>query len=147
MRPTQPLGLFVSAAGFQAGAFEVVRHTNVHLLGWQEFQNLFLERWCSTYWVPTLRARGDRMAGYVDPVSSNAAIRETRGEPLESAEAVGLFVHDMWGDPFNNLPAAMLGRPNEPVAEAIWSTATSIGDICHRPRPRQRPSVTCSMPC
>ncbi len=114
-------GLFVSAAGFQAGAFEVVEHTNVHLLGWQEFQVLFLERWCSTYWVPTLRTRGDRLAGYVDPVSSDAAIRETHGEPLELAEAVGLFVHDMWGAPFNNVAAAMLGRPNEPVAEAIWT--------------------------
>lgn len=114
-------GLFVSAAGFQAGAFEVVRHTNVHLLGWQEFQNLFLERWCSTHWVPTLRTRGDRMAGYVDPVSSDAAIREAHGEPLEPAEAVGLFVHDMWGAPFNNIAAAMLSRPTEPVAEAIWS--------------------------
>ena len=115
------LGLFVSAAGFQAGAFEVVRHTNVHLLGWQEFQNLFLERWCSTHWVPTLRTRGDRMAGYVDPVSSDATIREAHGEPLEPAEAVGLFVHDMWGAPFNNIAAAMLSRPTEPVAEAIWS--------------------------
>lgn len=114
-------GLFVSATGFQAGAFEVVEHTNVHLLGWQEFQGLFLERWCSTYWVPTLRTRGDRLAGYVDPVSSDAAIREAHGEPLEPAEAVGLFVHDMWGDPFNNIAAAMCGRPNEPVAQAIWS--------------------------
>jgi hypothetical protein len=114
-------GLFVSAAGFQGGAFEVVRHTNVHLLGWQDFQNLFLERWCSTYWVPTLRRRGDRMAGYVDPVSSDAAMREAHGERLEPAEAVGLFVHDMWGGPFNNIAAVLLGRPNEAVAEAIWS--------------------------
>ncbi len=114
-------GLFISAVGFQTGAFGVVSHTNVHLLGWQEFQNLFLERWCSVYWVPTLRTRGDRMAGYVDLVSSDAAIREAHGEPLEPAEAVGLFVHDMWGDPFNNIAAAMLGRPNELVAEAIWS--------------------------
>ena len=44
-------GLCVSAMGFQAGAFEVIKHTNVHLLGWKEFQKLFLERWCSNYWV------------------------------------------------------------------------------------------------
>jgi hypothetical protein len=113
-------GLSVSAAGFQAGAFEVVKHTNVHLLGWEAFQDLFLERWCRTYWVRTLRDRGDRLAGYVDPVISDAAIREAHGEPLEPAEAVGLFVHDMYGHPFDNLAAAMLGRPPEPVAQAIW---------------------------
>ena len=113
-------GLFISATGFQVGAFRVVEHTNVHLLGWQEFQSLFLERWCRTFWVPTLRTRGDRLAGYVDPVSSDAAVREAHGERLEPAEALGLFVHGMWGHPFNNMLAAMYGRPNEPVAQAIW---------------------------
>ena len=113
-------GLFISAEGFQAGALEVVKHTNVHLLDWLDFQRLFLERWCSRYWVPTLRTRGDRLAGYVDPVGSDAAMREAYGEPLEPAEAVGLFVHDMWGHAFNNIAAATLGRPNEPVVDAIW---------------------------
>ena len=27
----------------------------------------------------------------------------------------------MWGDPFNNIAAAMLAQPAEPVANAIWS--------------------------
>ena len=121
-------GLFISAAGFQAGAFDVVKHTNVHLLGWQEFQNVFLERWCSTYWVPTLRTRGDRLAGYVDPAAGgDAAVREAHGEPLEPAEAVGLFVNDMWGDPFNNIATAICGQPNPPIAQAIW---------CHRDKYR-----------
>jgi hypothetical protein len=114
-------GLFVSATGFQAGAVQVVEHTNVHLLGWPEFQALFLERWCRKYWVPTLRTCGDRLASYVDPVSSDAAIRAAHGEPLEPAEAVGLFVHGMWGSPFNNILTAMCGRADEPVAQAIWS--------------------------
>jgi len=114
-------GLFVSAVGFQAGAFEVVEHTNVHLLSWLEFQSLFLERWCRTYWVPTLRTRGDRLAGYVDPVSSDAMVREAHGEPLQPAEAVGILVHDMWGDPFNDIVGTVLGRPPQPIAQAIWS--------------------------
>src|SRR5207245_936317 len=68
-----------------------------------------------------LRTRADRMAGYVDPISSDAAMREAHGEPLEPEEAVGLFVHDMWGHPFNNIFASMQGRPSDPVAEAIWT--------------------------
>lgn len=90
-------GLFVSATGFQIGSFEVVKNTNIHLLDWQGFQNMFLERWCRKYWIPTLRVRGDRLAGYVDPVSSDAAVRGAHGDPLDAAEAVGLFVLDMWG--------------------------------------------------
>lgn len=113
-------GLFISAEGFQAGAYEVTRHTNVHLLDWVGFQKLFLERWCTNYWVPTLRSRGDFLAEYVDPVHSDAFIREAHGQPLEPAEAVGVLVHDMWGAPFNNTIATMLGEPSEPVAEAIW---------------------------
>lgn len=113
-------GLFVSAQGFQAGAYEVARHTNVHLLDWNGFQDLFLERWCSNHWVPTLRKRADRLAAYVDPVSSDAGIREAHGEPLEAAEAVGLLVHDMWGAPFNGFLGAMAGIPAEPLANAIW---------------------------
>jgi hypothetical protein len=113
-------GLFISAKGFQSGAFEVVRYTNVHLLDWQGFQDLFLERWCRTYWIPTLRTRGDRLAAYVDPSISDAAVRFAHGEPIEPAEAVGLFVLSMWREPFNNLSTAMFGRSVKPAAQTIW---------------------------
>ena len=114
-------GLFISACGFQKGAYNVVQHTNIQLLTWAQFQELILERWCRTYWVPTLRTRGDRMAGYVEPPGSDAMIREAHGEPITKAEAVGIFVHGMWGHPFNNMAAAMLGQPDAPVVHAIWN--------------------------
>jgi Restriction endonuclease len=114
-------GLFVSAGGFQRGAFDVVEHTNIHLLDWVGFQDLFLQRWCAKYWVPTLRKRGDRLAGYVDPSTGNdAMVREAHGEKIEPAEAVGMFAHDMWGDPFNDFGATIFGRPTPPLAPAIW---------------------------
>ncbi len=31
-------GLFISSHGFQSGAYDVVRHTNIHLLDWEAFQ-------------------------------------------------------------------------------------------------------------
>lgn len=113
------VGLFISSSGFQAGAFEVAAHTNVSLLSWSGFQELFIERWCDEYWVPTLRTRGDRLAGYVDPVSSDACIRHFNGEPIEPREAVGLFVTEMWGDPFNPL-SKFTGARAEPLVPAIW---------------------------
>jgi hypothetical protein len=90
-------GLFISSCGFQSGAHDVVENTNVRLLDWQGFQDLFMERWCSRYWVPTMRKRGDRLAAYVDPPVSDAAGRLHRGEVIQPVEAAGLFMLDLWG--------------------------------------------------
>src|SRR5262245_975366 len=67
------VGLFISSSGFQAGAFEVVQHTNVHLITWDQFQAMFLERWCRRFWVPVFRDGCDRLAGYADPLTNDAA--------------------------------------------------------------------------
>ena len=113
-------GLFISAAGFQAGAFEVVQHTNIHLLDWPGFQDSFLERWCRSYWISTFRQRADRLAGSVEPLVSDAGVREARGEALLPEEAVGLFAHDMWGHPFNDMLDRMAGQGSPSVSAAIW---------------------------
>jgi hypothetical protein len=65
-------------------------------------------------------ASARRLADYVDPVSSDLRIHEAHGEPLKPDEAVGMFVSDMWGHPFNNLDA-MIGMPVEPIEPAIWN--------------------------
>ena len=111
-------GLFISARGFQAGCYDVVRHTNVHLFSWAQFQELFIERWCKRYWIPTFRSEAGALATYVEAVSSDAGSRAERGERLEQGEAVGLFCLDMWGPPFDGLAELILGR-SEPVARAI----------------------------
>lgn len=38
-------GLIISSNGFQSGAYEAAQHSNVLLLTWIEFQELFEERW------------------------------------------------------------------------------------------------------
>ena len=113
-------GLFISAAGFQAGAFEVVKHTNIHLLDWGSFQHVFIERWCKQFWIPTFRSRADSLAGSVEPLRSDAFRREANGEPLEAEEAVGLMALDMWGKPLNGILGTMFGLPEDPVANEIW---------------------------
>jgi len=42
-------GLFISARGFQKGAYDVIQHTNIQLLKWTQFQEIFLERWRKRY--------------------------------------------------------------------------------------------------
>jgi hypothetical protein len=102
---------------FRLARYEVVRHTNVHLLAWGEFQELFLERWCRRHWVPTVRQRANRMAGYADMPGNDAPLRFHHGEQINPAEAVGLFVQDLWGPPFLEI----LGQAPGPVAPAIWA--------------------------
>jgi hypothetical protein len=63
-------GLFISAAGFQSGAFDVVQHTNIQLLDWAEFQALFVNRWYRTYMVPTMRLEEDPLIEYTEPINS-----------------------------------------------------------------------------
>jgi len=113
-------GLFISAGGFQAGTYDVVQYTNIHLLDWMAFQQLFLERWCTSFWIPTVRSKADALAGHTEMPGNDAPIRFANGEPITAAEAVGFIVHDMWGAPFNNIANALLGKPAAPVSAALW---------------------------
>jgi len=38
-------GFIISKAGFQAGSYEAVQHTNVSLMDWEGFENYFKVRW------------------------------------------------------------------------------------------------------
>jgi hypothetical protein len=118
-------GLFISARGFQEGAHEVIRHTNIHLCSWGEFQEMFLERWCEKYWVPTFRKGVDRLTSYVDPPGSDAPLREANGGPLDPEEAIGLMGLRMWGSPFAAYPYRLAQRPASPLSPAIWQLRDS----------------------
>jgi hypothetical protein len=39
------VGFIISANGFQSGAVEAAKNTNIHLVTWQEFQSRFYDRW------------------------------------------------------------------------------------------------------
>jgi hypothetical protein len=39
------VGFIISAKGFQSGALEAARNTNIELLSWDEFQERFFARW------------------------------------------------------------------------------------------------------
>lgn len=110
-------GLFISAEGFQAGAFEVVRHTNIHLLNWAEFQELFAERWCTVHFAPTVRDECGRLASYAEMPGNDAPIRHAQGDSIEEAEAVGLMVNAYWSPPFMNFG---MGNGDESIVDEIW---------------------------
>jgi len=113
-------GLFISSVGFQQGAHEVVRNTNVTLLSWAEFQNLVCERWCREYWAPTFRREAAHLANRaMPPVGDAALVFEHGGRALTAAEVVGLIANDMWGPPFLAVPD--FPASSESMAPAIWA--------------------------
>lgn len=122
-------GLFISAQGFQSGAHKVVQHTNIHLLDWEAFQRLFRERWCETFWVPTVTSRADMLAGHVVLPASDAMIRHAHGDPITPAEAVGFIVLKLSMNSLDNIMYSKLGKPAPPVSEAIWQCRNKYSDF------------------
>ena len=82
-------GLLVSTAGFQAGATAAAEYSNVDLIDWSGFQELFAERWFRLYMAPQLHGEADPLVEYTEPINSRvsrkvAALSDEQGEQLES---------------------------------------------------------------
>jgi restriction system protein len=60
-------GLLISAAGFQDGAVEAAQYSNVRLLTWDEFQQMFAARWYGTFMAPRLFAEAGPLIDYIEP--------------------------------------------------------------------------------
>lgn len=63
-------GLIISSKGFQQGAYDAAQYTNVQLLSWKEFQQLFVDRWYDRYFVPHLYKVAGPLAEYAEPINS-----------------------------------------------------------------------------
>ena len=63
-------GLIISSAGFQSGAFEAAHNSNVRLVTWAEFQDLFEDRWVEHCLAPRLRNETDPLVEYTEPINS-----------------------------------------------------------------------------
>lgn len=68
-------GLLVSAAGFQSGAVEAAQYSNLHLLTWDEFQDMFAKRWYINFMAPQLLNVADPLIEYTEPVNGRIARR------------------------------------------------------------------------
>lgn len=62
------LGFLISSAGFQSGAYEAAEKSNVKLLDWQQFEDMFEERWVRQYMIPLLRKETDALIFYAEPI-------------------------------------------------------------------------------
>lgn len=78
-------GLIISSAGFQRGAHDAVKNTNLRLLSWWEFQELFVDRWYSHYVPQRLREEADPLVEYTEPINSRI-FRKADALPQEKRE-------------------------------------------------------------
>ena len=63
-------GAIVSSNGFQSGAYEAARYSNVRLLSWLEYQNLFAESWFEHHFCRLVGERCDPLVEYTEPINS-----------------------------------------------------------------------------
>ncbi len=63
-------GAIVSSNGFQSGAYEAAKYSNVQLLTWQEFQTLFANAWFERHFCAKVAEKCDPLIEYTEPVNS-----------------------------------------------------------------------------
>lgn len=83
------MGLIVSSAGFQDGAVEAAAYSNVRLLDWSQFQEMFVHRWFRQHFSPTLADEADALHEYTEPINSRIfrkadALPEPRREEFKA---------------------------------------------------------------
>lgn len=60
-------GLIIAKKGFQSGAYEATKNTNIHLLSWNEFLSLFENRWLQKR-LRTIHQIAKPLHIYTDPL-------------------------------------------------------------------------------
>lgn len=83
-------GLIISSSGFQRGAYEAASNSNVRLLDWAEFQDLFVDLWIERHMVPRIREEGDALVEYTEPVNSRIFRKADALEPELQEQFIAL---------------------------------------------------------
>ena len=101
-------GVIVSAKGFQSGAVLAAERSNILLLSWMEFQDLFAEQWMRHYMLPRLRDEADPLIEYTEPLNSRV-FRKADDLPPDRQDAFKArraeFQLLAWRMPWFTLPA------------------------------------------
>jgi len=63
-------GIIISLNGYQSGAFEAIKNTNIKLLNWIQFQELFKDRWYDNYFRQQLSYVAEPLVDYTEPINT-----------------------------------------------------------------------------
>lgn len=85
-------GLIVSSAGFQRGAIAAAAYSNVRLIDWTQFQEMFVLRWFKEYMCPRIAGETDALHEYTEPINSRIARKENALAPERRERAKDLRI-------------------------------------------------------
>ena len=74
-------GFVISSGGFQKGAYEAAMRSNVKLLNWSEFQEIFINRWSVTYMLPRIHTEAGPLIEYTEPINSRISRKARALDP------------------------------------------------------------------
>jgi restriction system protein len=63
-------GFIVSRSGFQVGAEDAAQFSNIRLVGWHKFQEVYADRWFRSYMIKQIWSALDPLYEYVEPMNS-----------------------------------------------------------------------------
>jgi len=138
-------GLVVAKLGFQPGAIEAARHSNVSLLSWPEFQDLFAVRWFVNHMIPLARRELDPFIEYTEPVNSRILRKADRLSPeaherlselrKEHSACAFLFMPMIWDSDSPTPPQlplrGLVGRHGSPELKRLSSEI--LDEVALRP--------------
>ncbi|MCC7423769.1 MAG: restriction endonuclease [Planctomycetaceae bacterium] len=75
-------GLLISSAEFQKGAYEAASFSNVKLLTWDHFEQLWTARWIEHYLRPRLYEAHEVLSDYMEPLLDDEIIRRADALPV-----------------------------------------------------------------
>lgn len=64
------VGYIISKKGFQKGALEYLRHTNIKALTFKEFQSHYIDNWTDLYFCKKINEVSDSLIQYTEPINS-----------------------------------------------------------------------------
>jgi len=102
-------GILISSKGFQSGAYEAAMNSNIKLVTWAEFQQLFAERWYRNTGAARVRTALDPLLEYTEPINSRI-FRKADALP-ESARKEFIHLREEYRDFGNGLLPLWIGIP------------------------------------
>jgi len=80
------IGYIISLKGFQSGAYEANKFTNINILTWYEFQELFEEKWLRNYFSEYIEKHFGLLMTYAEPFVPNWAMKLNKKDSLKFIE-------------------------------------------------------------
>lgn len=124
-------GYIIVTSDFQSGAFIAAELTNIELVTWEQFQEIFSESWIDNYFSPTITEKLDKLMGFTEPLvqpwmceitdEDVEVVKTLRNKYLpicEIAMGYSTYMRMLNEREFPDLP--IRGRFNERYKEEAW---------------------------